>query len=337
MTDLAQETGLSKMTISRVFSGSANVREKTRDKVLKAADKIGYEYNALAAGFASGKSRMIGVAVDVDNLLGTTYFSRTFKGIITTLQESGYRALLLDTSSDEFSSGEKIQRLIKQRRVEGLLAVAPPTKDQSFVTSFTEASTSTVLIGNKSKLKDIPAITFDNAHAIELLVEHLADLGHQKVAFIKGSDRIIDSLEREKAFIQMRDKKGLSQNSSFIVQGDYSYGGGREAAKQLLSLKNRPTAIVACNDRAAIGAYESIRAAGLTPGKEVSVVGIDDALMGSQAKPGLTTIAQPNTKMGSLGAKNILQLVNDLKLSTEDHTTKLQGELIIRESTARPV
>jgi len=217
MTDLANETGLSKMTISRVFSGSANVREKTRERVLKSADKIGYEYNALAAGFASGKSRMIGIAVDVENSLGTTYFARVFKAALSTLQEAGYRALLLDTVSEEFASGEKLQRLIKQRRVEGLLAVAPPTKDQSFVSSFSEGDTSTVLIGNKAKRKGIPAITFDNTDAIKLLVNHLVELGHKKVAFIKGNDRIVDSAEREKAFLKFREKHNLSSHLKIVL------------------------------------------------------------------------------------------------------------------------
>jgi len=192
MTDLANETGLSK--------------------------KIGYEYNALAAGFASGKSRMIGIAVDVENSLGTTYFARVFKAALSTLQEAGYRALLLDTVSEEFASGEKLQRLIKQRRVEGLLAVAPPTKDQSFVSSFSEGDTSTVLIGNKAKRKGIPAITFDNTDAIKLLVNHLVELGHKKVAFIKGNDRIVDSAEREKAFLKFREKHNLAKTASYIVQ-----------------------------------------------------------------------------------------------------------------------
>ncbi len=333
MTDLAAETGLSKMTISRVFTGSANVRKNTKDKVMEAAEKMGYEYNALAGNFASGRSRLVGVAVDVSSLMGSRYFSHLFKGAHGFMEDAGYRSVIFDTGSEEFADGDRLSRLIDQRRVEGMLAFVPPQNHAEFISSFSKHHTSIVVIGGRSTAAQVPWVDLDNHHAVELLVNHLVRLGHQKIGFIAGPKQIVDATERSKAFHSIREKLNLPWEKDWLQSGEFSYGAGREAAHCILSLPNPPTAIIAANDSSALGACEAVRAYGMMPGKEISIAGIDGHEIAAEAEPAITTVTQPLEEMGEHAAKILLKQIEKQPVAEEDTHTIFKGKLIARPST----
>ncbi len=334
MGDLAAETGLSKMTISRVFSESANVRKSTRERVLKAARKLGYEYNALAGNFASGRSGLIGVAVDVRALMGSSYFARLFKGAHGLLEDAGYRSVIFDAASEEFSDGHRLARLVAQRRVEGLLAIVPPRNRTEFLSSFSRQHTSILVIGGRCEEKSVPWVDLDNRHAVELLLRHLRELGHRKIGFIAGSAGITDAVERAEAFHALRKKLRLRWNKAWEAPGEFSYGAGREAAHRILACAEPPTAIVAANDASALGACIAVRTLGMTPGKEVSIAGIDGWDLAAQADPPITTISQPLEEMGERAATILLA---EIERRDEGHgNAVLQGSLLARPSTGPP-
>ncbi len=333
MTDLAAETGLSKMTISRVFTGSVNVRKSTKEKVMAAAKKLGYEYNALAGNFASGRSRLIGVAVDVSNLMGSRYFAHLFKGAHGYLEDAGYRSVIFDTGSEEFADGRRLSRLIDQRRVEGMLAFAPPSNQAEFISSFSKAATSILVIGGRATNGQVPWVDLDNYHAMELLVNHLAKLGHQKIGFIEGPEQIVDATERSNAFHTIRQQLKLPWHNDWLQSGEFSYGAGREAAHRILSLSNPPTAIIAANDYSALGACEAVRAYGMLPGKEISIAGIDGHEIAAEAEPAITTVTQPLEQMGEHAAMVLLKQIEKQDMSPDEATTIFKGKLIARPST----
>lgn len=333
MTDLANETGLSKMTISRVFTGSANVRTSTKERVIAAATKLGYEYNALAGNFASGRSRLVGVAVDVTMLMGNQYFSHLFKGAHGFLEDAGYRIVIFDTGSEEFADADRLSRLISQRRVEGVLTFVPPKNHSTFVSSFSQSHTSMVVIGGRANTNHVPWVDLDNHHAVEMLISHLQKLGHTKMGFIAGQEHNMDAAERLKAFTSILEKLNLPFEDEWIQPGEFGYGAGREAAHRMLSLPNPPTAIIAANDYSALGACEAIRAYGMTPGKEVSVVGIDGHDIAAEAEPAITTVTQPLEDMGEKAAMILLKQIEGTPISREEAHTVFEGTLIARPST----
>lgn len=335
MGDLAQETGLSKMTISRVFAESGNVRQSTREKVLRAAQKLGYEYNALAGNFASGRSGLIGVAVDVGTLMGSIYFARLFKGAHGLLEDSGYRSVMFDTASEEFSDGTRLARLVTQRRVDGLLAIVPPRNRAEFLSSFSRQHTSMVVIGGPCEEASIPWVDLDNHHAVELLLRHLHRLGHRKIGFLAGPEAITDAIERAESFHRLRKKLRLRWNRGWQQPGEFSYGAGRDAAHHILALPDGPTAILAANDASALGACEAVRAFGMTPGREVSVAGIDGWDIAAQADPPITTISQPLEEMGERAATMLLEGILERRTAGSPGNAVLQGSLLARASTGR--
>jgi len=333
MGDLAKETGLSKMTISRVFSESSNVRQSTREKVLRASQKLGYEYNALAGNFASGRSGLIGVAVDVRSLMGSIYFARLFKGAHGLLEDAGYRSVMFDTASEEFSDGGRLARLVTQRRVDGLLAIVPPQNRTKFLSSFSRQHTSIVVIGGRCEEASIPWVDLDNHHAVELLMRHLHRLGHRKIGFLAGPEAITDAIERADSFHALRKKLRLRWSKDWQQPGEFSYGAGREAAHHILALPDGPTAILAANDASALGACEAVRALGKTPGREISVAGIDGWDLAAQADPPITTISQPLEEMGERAATILLEGIPGERKSHTPGNAVLQGSLLARAST----
>jgi DNA-binding LacI/PurR family transcriptional regulator len=333
MGDLAKETGLSKMTISRVFADSSNVRQSTREKVLRASQKLGYEYNALAGNFASGRSGLIGVAIDVGALMGSVYFARLFKGAHGLLEDAGYRSVMFDTASEEFSDGARLARLVAQRRVDGLLAIVPPRNRTAFLSSFSRQHTSIVVIGGRCDEASIPWVDLDNHHAVELLLRHLHRLGHRKIGFLAGPGEITDAIERADAFHALRETLQLEWDEKWQQDGEFGYGTGREGAHRILAADNRPTAILAANDASALGACEAIRALGMTPGREISVAGIDGWDLAEQADPPITTISQPLEQIGERAANMLLEGIPEKKDAKTPANAVLQGSLLTRAST----
>ena len=333
MADLAKLTGLSKMTISRVFSGSDSVRESTRTKVLAAATKLGYEYNALAGNFSSGRSGLIGVAVDVAALMGSAYFSGLFKGAHGVLETAGYRSVIFDVASEEFSDGESLARLVAQRRVEGLLAFVPPQNRSEFLLSFGREHTSMVVLGGRCGVAEVPWLDFDNHHAVELLLRHLLELGHRKVGFISGSPGVTDATERRAAFHSLRESLQLEWRDDWEQCGGFSWGGGRRAMEQIMDAKERPTAVVAANDSSALGACDVLRAMAMVPGREISVAGIDGSDFAKDAMPALTTVSQPLEEMGRQAATILLERLTGERPQADGHGRMLLGSLLARAST----
>lgn len=333
MADLAQLTGVSKMTISRVFADSSSVRPATKAKVLAAAAKLGYEYNALAGNFSSGRTGLIGVAVEVGGLMGSSYFSRIFKAAHGVLETAGYRAMILDLASEEFSNGERLSRLVSQRRVDGLLAFVPPQNQQDFLLSFSQKHTSIVLVGGRCAVPEVPWLALDNHHAVELILRHLAGLGHIKVAFIGGYPGVNDSIERQRAFHSVRLSLSLKWRPEWEQCGDFSWGGGRRAISKIMMSEEPPTAVVAANDFSALGACDWLRSKGLTPGSQVSVTGIDGMDLAEDADPALTTVLQPLEAMGQMAGTILVERLNGELPRTGGHGRLLLGSLLARPST----
>lgn len=335
MDDLARETGLSKMTVSRVFSGAAPVRETTRSVVLEAAKRLGYEYNALAGSFSSGKSGLVGIALVVKELLGSQYFSDLFIAVQAVLDRHGYGALLLDMGLDRFSSGRSIERFVAQKRVEGVVAFAPPRQSADFLKSFSRQCRWVVVVGGHPDDTGVPCVTLDNRHAIQVVIEHLMAYGHRRIGFIAGSGGMTDAEERRSAFHELRQFHKLPWNAGWEACGAFTWRGGRSAMHRMLSLPQPPTAVIAANDLSALGASDALREKGLVPGKDVSIAGIDNERWTLDAHPQITTVAQPLDAMGRKAAEMLVERLGQSSTPGHEGPWVLQGTLLPRDSTGR--
>lgn len=333
MADIARECGVTKMTVSRVLAGHDGVKASTRERVLAAAGRLNYEMNTLARSFNSRRSGNIGIATPFDGLLGTSYFKDAVNGFRRVLDEAVISLSLFDTNSESFNNADKLGKLYRQRRVDGLLLLAVHTTDR-YLEALGNLRIPVVIVGERIDNVSICSVSCMDRRGIQQGCEHLYGLGHRRIAFVEGPQNFSTANRRKQAYVDFCQEKQLEIPDSYLQQGNYNTRGGREAGRILLRQIPRPTAIIAANDAMAYGVYESARELGLGIPQDVSIVGFDNETSAAEMFPPLTTVHQPVSEMGEEAARILLDAITRDTLPTGQKV--LDVSLIVRESTAPP-
>jgi DNA-binding LacI/PurR family transcriptional regulator len=333
MEDIARHTGLSKMTVSRVLSNAAYVAEETRHRVLVAARELEYELNYIGRQLNHNRTGMLGVVTPLEGLIGTYYFGQVVKGIQQALIGTDYHIAHYDSLSADFNDGAKCAQLCRQRRVDGLIVIAPRSNDQ-FVKTFADLNVPLVVVGGSFAHPSISSIDVDNFGGGRTAVEHLIRHGHRKIAFLGGPNQLHDAAEREEAFRKTMSKHGLPINTKWVLQGNYETRKSFHACLSLLSGKEIPTAIFAANDMMALGALDAARILNLSIPGDLSVVGFDDVDAAAKTTPPLTTVRQPMQRIGRKAIEYLLQILSQ---PGDNHVVreKLSAQLVVRGTTGR--
>ena len=305
----------------------------TREKVLAIARRLNYEFNAQAQNFARKRSGFIGVATSFKGLLGSNYFAELFQGLQGVLAESAWDFALFDTHSPSFNDGGKLARLHRQRKVDGLLVVAPHTEDR-FLETLSDLQVPLVVIGEKVRTENVCSIFCDDRKGIDDLCSHLYELGHRRIAYLSGPQFLMSSHRRRDAYLEFCRRMKLDHPDWFVQDGDYTMRSGREGGLVLLKKNKPPTAIVAANDLMAFGILESAREQNVSIPGELSLAGFDDLPSAADRYPALTTIHQPVMEMGRRGARILLEAMEEGALPSGH--IQMEVSLVIRESTAPP-
>jgi LacI family transcriptional regulator len=190
-----------------------------------------------------------------------------------------------------------------------------------------------VIIDHHNGTGNEPSVTATNRKGVRDAMRHLLALGHQRIGFITGRMDIACSLDRLQGYRDGLAEVGLTYDPELVREGDYMQPTGFQQARTLLGLEAPPTAIVASNDVMAFGVMDAAKAAGLTIGQDISIIGFDDVFMASQVYPTLTTIRQPMAEMGSVALDMLVTLLEGRTALTTRR--ELPTELIIRASTGR--
>jgi DNA-binding LacI/PurR family transcriptional regulator len=319
---------LSPATISLVLNNAPGVRsipQETRDRVQAAAKKFDYRPSFYARSLRRKQSFSVGVLVPE---LSDNYSVHVMDGIEEVLVEEGYFYL---TASHRRKADliEEYPRLLMDRSVEGFIAI-----DTALQHSF---PLPVIAVAGHKKIEGVTNITLDHKRAAELALNHLYQLGHRQIAFMRGQAHSSDSGDRWNSFMAIAKKLGLEVNAELTQQLTVNVSSpelGYPVVQQLLAT-NRPfTALVSFNDLAAIGAIRAFRDHGLRVPEDVSIVGFDDIQEAAFYNPSLTTIRQPLRSMGTNAARILLQRIRGSK-DYPEHVA-IVPELIIRESTCPP-
>ncbi len=330
--DVAKRAGVSFMTVSRVINNKNNVKEATRKKVLKAIKELGYYPNVLGRGLNINKTETIGILIPLcSHLFSTQYYTELLRGVEQYCAESGFGILFYPRREE--SGDIDYQRLFQERRVDGLLIIAPPLKDLQLLTLIKKKIPFVVIDGRGSggKNKRVVYIDADNIGGASKAVEYLIKRGHKKIAHISGWLYVVNGKDRLYAYKNTLKKYKIPVKNEYIVKGDFTEISGYNAMKNLLKLKDRPTAVFAANDLMAIGAIKAIKEIGLSVPEEISIVGFDDIPLASYTIPPLTTVRQPAFQMGYEAAKNLIEMIKSQR--TETKSKIMKTALIVRNST----
>jgi LacI family transcriptional regulator len=322
--DVAEKSGLSVVTVSRVLNQSQKVREKNRQKVLDAIKELDYRPNAAAQSLARGKTRIIGLIVTT---LQDAFFDAVVKEINDVLALQGY---FLALSVSQGLNTEEGHYLMQEDRVDGLILLSVLEEDK-YISELKRRNIPFVLIDNQ-KQQTAPSVVVDNFNGGYEATKHLIDLGHTHIAHLCGQEYFLSTQERRRGYMQALSEAGLEPFA--VLYGDYAVQFGYETAKRWIQGKCLPSAIFAGDDYIAIGCMNALLEAGIRIPETVSVIGYDDQLIASQLHPFLTTIRQPAEKIAQSAVELLLKGIDSK--SVRSMTLELKPELIVRETTGKP-
>jgi LacI family transcriptional regulator len=336
--DLAREIGLSVATISVVLTQAPKSRRiplETQQRIHAAAKKLGYSPNLIARSLRSARTHNVGVLVfDISD----PYCSVIVRGIERSLYESGYMPVLTDLQNDPKRLRECAQMLM-ERRVGGVVAIANPLYFEKDLREILyEFRVPAVVIGRELQQADFGSVVIENEVGTYAMLQHLYELGHREIAFIKGPRALNDSEPRWNGLCAFAEKVRLRIAPELVVQikgRNSSYEEGVRLTEALLQCKQRFTALVTFDDLTAFAAVGALTAAGIRVPQDCSVGGFDDLPGAAFYNPPLTTVHQYLEEQGSIGGEMIKALITEEagKEISKLHR-KVTPTLVVRRSTA---
>ena len=325
---LAAHLNLSPATVSLVINCSPaakSIPQHTQERIRAAARELNYRPNFMARSLRARRSFTIGVVVPE---ISEGYAALVMSGIEDHLLQEGYFYFVV-SHRHRADLIEEYPRLLQQRAIEGLIAV--DTECQA------AAPIPVVAVSGHRELAGVTNILLNHAKASRLALEHLAGLGHRKIAVIKGQAFSSDTEIRWQSVRQTAREMSLAISDRLVgqLEGESSSPElGYAVTRKLLAAGERFTALFAFNDISAIGAIRALREEGLRVPEDVSVVGFDDIQSAAFQNPGLTTVRQPLRQMGVTAAETLLRRIAAPAKSPYPKSITIEPELVVRESTA---
>ncbi len=321
--DVAREAGVSTATAARALGGYGSVRESTRERVLAAAEQLGYRANSLARSMITGSTRTLGVVMsDIEN----PFFRRSLRGIADTARAQGFEVLLANTD-EELDKEETAVRVMTERRVDGLVVCPADSGDRSHLREVIAAGIPVVLLDRSVAGLQADTVGIDNRKAARVATEHLLAHGHRDIAILTGGthtmlERMLRAdmrgVERASAttvgaraagFRDAMTAAGVPIRPELISSGGYRREDGEAETARLLALENRPTAILAFDAMQSLGAFHAIARAGIRCPEDVSLLGFDDTEWADLVSPPLTVVAQPTYEIGVAACRLLLSRI----------------------------
>jgi LacI family transcriptional regulator len=326
--DVAREADVSVATVSRVLNGSDHVRDKTRHKVLDAAQRLGYVMNQQARRLAGGKSHVIGLLV---RDLSTGYIGEIIRGIDDELAGADYDLMLHTAHAAHRRNIDETEQVVALTRglADGLLLVLPRNPG-AYLESLRQRNFPHVLIDHQGINDQSPSVGATNRKGAYDATRYLIELGHRRIGFITGTLDLGCARARLEGYKAALADASIRVEAELVREGDFHQPEGYACAKALLSLTDPPTAIFASNDVMAFGAMEATRDAGLRIPDDVSIIGFDDIPQSDNVNPPLTTVRQPLEQMGRTAARMLIECIAQGKVCEQQ--IELPTELVIRAS-----
>src|SRR6266403_135196 len=324
---VAEHVGLTPGTVSAVLNNapsSRSIPEHTKNRILVAARELNYRPNFFAQSLRKKRTYTIGVIVEE---IGDAYGSLVISGIEQYLRQKNYFFLTVVHRHDP-DLLDRYAQILQVRGVDGVITVDMRLREAP--------SLPTVAVAGHIPFPGVTNIILDHHHAARVALQHLLELGHRNVAFMKGHAQSSDSEDRWKAIFDVAKDLHLEIDPELTVEIDIDDPTpqlGYPVAKQLLERKVPFTALFAYNDISALGAIRAFQEAGVRVPQDVSVVGFDDIQGAAYNTPSLTTVRQPLQRMGSIAAQTLLERIE----GRADYPLEIaiEPELVVRESTSR--
>lgn len=329
--DVAEKLHLSITTVSRALDGYQDVAPETRERVVRAAQEMGYEPSSAARQLRRKRSDSIGYILPTSSPQFSDPFYVNFLTGLCDEVASHQRDLLVTSCPPESEKERQMYRQWAQsHRVDGVV-INRTRLDDWRIEYLTENKIPFVSLGKGTTEVNYPYIDIEDHAAVKELVIHLAHKGHQRIAFIGASPNLVVQSDRIRGYQDGMDTAGLQIDPALIIEGDLTEAGGYQAALDLLRIVPRPTAIVGCNDLTALGVLRAAKERGIYIGTELAIAGYDGIKETDYTNPPITTIHQPTYEIARQLIRMLVRLIEGQQ--PEEQVIKIRPELVIRAST----
>lgn len=328
---VAAHAKVSIATVSRTINHISTVDPAMAKRVWKAIDELNYFPNTQARALVSGKSHILGLIVSE---ITNPFFPELIQRFEECAVDRGYEILITSTNYDPKRMVSCVRRMI-ERKVDGV-AVMTFGVEEPVLELLAKQKVPLVYVDSRPQAPEAMTLNVDYRHGIRQGVQHLAVLGHRKIAFISGPLTLHTAQLRRQAFVDSLQQIGIAPNLSWIVEGSHSLESGIARTTELLKLDDPPTAILCSNDMTAIGVLHAVLDAGLRVPGDISVIGFDDIHIAEFTYPPLTTIRMSCRDLAQ-GAISILTA--GMKSPTTETTGRnltIPTKLIVRRTTGIP-
>jgi len=326
--DIAKKAKVSANTVSKALNNKSGVSNKTRDRILKIAEDLGYLPNVLAKNLRLSQTKTIGVIIS-DN--SNPFFAHMIKGIQDVAREAGYHIVLYNTEENPDFEEEAIDLLL-ELRVAGLL-ITPTQKKIDYILKLKQLHMPFILLVRHLEEVVTHYVVTDNVIGGYIATKRLVNRGHQKIVFINGPYENSAAKERFRGYQRALEENKIVFNESLVQWGNLNMEDGYNAMRRILAKERPPLGVFLFSDYVAIGAMRAAREKNLRIPGEVSIVGYDDIDFVKYLDVPLTTVYQHKYGIGKKGAEILINIVEG-KLSNEEAFQRvlLQPRLVVRAS-----
>jgi DNA-binding LacI/PurR family transcriptional regulator len=334
MRDIASVAGVSQSTVSRVLNDAPTkvpIAAETRERVVSAARQLGYRPNPLARGLRGAPTMLIGAVVrDITD----PFFAGAVEALSVEAMARGYN-VVLGQAHDRVDEALALTAVLETRHCDAIVLLGDVQNQPRLLDDLKDSAVPVVALWQGSNPLKVPGVDVDNRAGIRLGFEHLADLGHERIAFVSG--RLLgDIQERQDAFIECATERSGAVREGYIREVRNTPEDGAAAARALLALETPPTAIMTSTDTLAFGVLHAAYGLGRAVPDDLSVVGFDDILLASHTVPALTTLRMPISEIVGRGVQMAVDSARDPRAPRDPDVEIFPPTLVVRDSTASP-
>lgn len=327
INDVAERANVSITTVSHVINQTRYVSDDLTERVRKAMEELDYHPNSLARGLRSGKTKTIGLVIpDISN----QFFAEISRKIEDKGYENGYSVILCNTDDDPYKEKNYIDVLLA-KKVEGIIFISAGV-ESNYLEKTIEFNIPIVVVDRDIKENDYDIVLVDNSVGGFDATRYLIELGHRRIACIAGPSPITPSAQRVAGYKQALQEAGIQIDTNLIIPGDFHYESGDRAMRALLALPQPPTAVFACNDMMALGAFQAVNNQGMKIPEDISVIGFDNIPFSQTVYPTLTTMAQPIHEMADLVVDLLVDKIKFHRQRVRTNERELNYKRIVLET-----
>jgi LacI family transcriptional regulator len=330
--DIAEKLNITASTVSRALKDHPRISEATKKAVLKAAQKLNYQPNHIAAALRNGRSNILGIIVPTAD---RSFFSSVVRGIEEIANTARYNVMICQTY-DLYEKEVATVEALLNARVDGIIAsIAKGTENFDHLRKLKDKGIPLILFDRSNDELEVSNVIIDDYLGGYKAVEHLIQQGCKRIAHFTGYKKVSIYRERFRGYREALEAYGIPYDESLVIESNLQLEDGRQGMIQLLAMKKRPDGVFSASDYGAMGALQVLKEKGIAIPNQIAIVGFSNEPFTSFSEPTLTTVDQHSMRMGNAAAEIFLEQISQGNKIFIPKKTVLKPDLIIRKSSLK--